>query len=102
MAPATGSEATGHLIGQRPETLAREIPAKRPSAGERTRTSKGRSPTGPKPAASSNSATPAWKNDSAWVDNHSMAGWMRDSKDLLVRAAKRAFANNITDLAAAV
>jgi len=27
---------------------------------------------------------------------------MRDSKDLLVRAAKRAFANNITDLAAAV
>ena len=36
-------------------------------AGERTRTSKGRSPAGPKPAASSSSATPAWKNDTAWV-----------------------------------
>jgi hypothetical protein len=29
------------------------------NAGERTRTSKGRSPTGPKPAASTSSATPA-------------------------------------------
>ena len=31
------------------------------SAGERTRTSKGFRPTGPKPVAFANSATPAWR-----------------------------------------
>ena len=34
------------------------------SAGERSRTSKGRSPPGPKPGASASSATPAWSQDS--------------------------------------
>ena len=39
--------------------------AARRFAGERTRTSKGASPPGPKPGASTSSATPAWLKDRA-------------------------------------
>jgi hypothetical protein len=53
------AEADWALNGHTPPAQMPGYPALMRSAGERTRTSKGFRPTGPKPAASSSSATPA-------------------------------------------
>ena len=59
-AAATASTATRARRAARDVMSPQLLPAPGSGdAGERTRTSKGRSPTGPKPAASTNSATPA-------------------------------------------
>lgn len=75
LAPSGPSSVVWAPSGHRPRLDHRASAHQSADAGERTRTSRGLRPTGPKPVASTSSATPAGvRNDSPRVDGPSWQG----------------------------